>query len=54
MQQGGLGRAGVLIECHNLLPLLPFNIHIFAPRPPQPLFVSKWRTEPASLLAKNL
>ena len=26
--QGGLGRAGVLIECHNLL-LLPFNIHIF-------------------------
>ena len=38
-QQGGLGRAGVLIECHNLLPLLPFNIHIFAPRPPA-LFLS--------------
>ena len=36
--QGGLGRAGVLIECHNLL-LLPFNIHIFQPRPHRPLFV---------------
>ena len=37
--QGGLGRAGVLIECHNLRALLPFNIHIFQTRPLRPLFV---------------
>ena len=51
--QGGLGRAGVLIECHNLL-LLPFHIHIFAPRLPAPFLSGKCPTRLPSLLAKNL
>ena len=49
--QGGLGRAGVLIECHNLLPA-PFQ-YSYIPNhsPPAPFLSGKW---PSGLLHCSL